>query len=90
MKSSTSFGLPRMSTTARGKLMKRFKLTELQATAILDLQLRRLAALERKKIETEYREVTGDDQGIGSIVEITEENARRGVGRTVESEGTIR
>ena len=43
--------------TARGKLMKRFKLTELQATAILDLQLRRLAALERKKIETEYREV---------------------------------
>jgi len=28
--------------TARAKLMKRFKLTELQATAILDLQLRRL------------------------------------------------
>ena len=44
--------------TARTKLMKRFKLTELQATAILDLQLRRLAALERKKIETEYREMT--------------------------------
>jgi DNA gyrase subunit A len=45
--------------TARGKLMKRYKLTELQATAILDMQLRRLAALERKKIETEYKEVTG-------------------------------
>ncbi len=44
--------------TARNKLMKRFKLTELQATAILDLQLRRLAALERRKIETEYKEVT--------------------------------
>ncbi len=44
--------------TARAKLMKRFKLTELQATAILDLQLRRLAALERKKIETEYKEMT--------------------------------
>ncbi|HEX8992812.1 MAG TPA: DNA topoisomerase (ATP-hydrolyzing) [Anaerolineales bacterium] len=44
--------------TARAKLMKRFKLTELQANAILDLQLRRLAALERKKIETEYKEVT--------------------------------
>jgi DNA gyrase subunit A len=43
---------------ARGKLMKRFKLTEIQATAILDLQLRRLAALERKKIETEHKEVT--------------------------------
>ena len=39
--------------------MKRFKLTELQANAILDMQLRRLAALERKKIETEYKEVTG-------------------------------
>ena len=43
---------------ARSKLMKRYKLTELQATAILDMQLRRLAALERKKIETEYKEVT--------------------------------
>lgn len=44
--------------TARTKLMKRYKLTEIQATAILDMQLRRLAALERKKIETEYKEVT--------------------------------
>lgn len=44
---------------ARTKLMKRFKLSELQANAILDMQLRRLAALERKKIETEYKEVTG-------------------------------
>src|SRR5215216_5269439 len=44
--------------SARGRLMKRFKLSELQATAILDLQLRRLAALERRKIETEYREVS--------------------------------
>ncbi len=43
---------------ARQKLMKRFKLTEVQASAILDLQLRRLAALERRKIETEYKEVT--------------------------------
>jgi len=43
--------------TARSKLMKRYKLSELQANAILDMQLRRLAALERKKIETEYKEV---------------------------------
>ena len=42
---------------ARGKLMKRFKLTELQANAILEMQLRRLAALERRKIELEYKEV---------------------------------
>jgi len=44
--------------TARLKLMKRYKLTEAQSEAILDLQLRRLAALERKKIEVEYKEVT--------------------------------
>lgn len=39
---------------ARTRLMNRFKLTEIQATAILDMQLRRLAALERQKIEDEY------------------------------------
>jgi DNA gyrase subunit A len=43
--------------TARARLMKRFRLSDLQAQAILDLQLRRLAALERKKIEEEYKEV---------------------------------
>jgi DNA gyrase subunit A len=43
--------------TARAKLMKRFKLTEIQANAILEMQLRRLAALERKKIETEHKEM---------------------------------
>jgi DNA gyrase subunit A len=40
---------------AKERLMKRFKLSELQAQAILDLQLRRLAALERQKIEDEQR-----------------------------------
>ena len=38
---------------AKGKLIARFKLSDLQATAILDMQLRRLAALERQKIEDE-------------------------------------
>ncbi|HWQ45415.1 MAG TPA: DNA gyrase subunit A [Longilinea sp.] len=41
--------------TARERLIKRFKLSELQAQAILDMQLRRLAALERQKIEDEYK-----------------------------------
>lgn len=40
--------------TARERLMERFSLTEVQAQAILDMQLRRLAALERQKIEDEY------------------------------------
>ncbi|MCX8062900.1 MAG: DNA gyrase subunit A [Anaerolineales bacterium] len=43
--------------TARGRLMRRFKLSEIQAQAILDMPLRRLAALERKKIELEYQEL---------------------------------
>ncbi len=42
---------------AKTRLMKRFKLTEVQAQAILDMQLRRLAALEREKIETEHKEI---------------------------------
>jgi DNA gyrase subunit A len=42
---------------ARSNLMKRFDLSELQANAILDMRLARLAALERKKIEDEYLSV---------------------------------
>ncbi|MEA3355497.1 MAG: DNA gyrase subunit A, partial [Patescibacteria group bacterium] len=41
--------------TAKVNLMKKFKLSDIQAQAILDMQLRRLAALERKKIEDEYK-----------------------------------
>lgn len=41
--------------TARDRLMVNFKLTEIQAQAILDMQLRRLAALERQKIEDEHK-----------------------------------
>ncbi len=42
---------------ARSALMTRFGLTEVQANAILEMQLRRLAALERKKIEDEYESI---------------------------------
>ncbi len=45
---------------AKNNLITRFKLTEIQATAILDMQLRRLAALERQKIEDEYIMVRED------------------------------
>ncbi len=45
------------SENAKANLVERFKLTEIQAQAILDLQLRRLAALERLKIEQEHQEV---------------------------------
>ncbi|GAA5529661.1 DNA gyrase subunit A [Herpetosiphon gulosus] len=49
----------RTAETARSNLMKNFKLSELQSQAILEMQLRRLAGLERKKIEDEYKEVLG-------------------------------
>jgi len=42
---------------AKVNLIKKFELTEIQAVAILDMQLRRLAALERQKIEDELKEV---------------------------------
>ncbi len=42
---------------ARENLMAKFKLSELQAIAILDMQLRRLAALEREKIQDEWNMV---------------------------------
>jgi DNA gyrase subunit A len=43
--------------TARIQLMNRFELSEVQAVAILDMQLRRLAALERQKLQEEYDQV---------------------------------
>jgi DNA gyrase subunit A len=42
---------------ARQNLIKRFNLTEIQANAILAMQLRTLAGLERKKIQDEYNEL---------------------------------
>jgi DNA gyrase subunit A len=54
--------------TARTRLMKRFRLTEIQAQAILDMALRRLAALERKKIEDEYKEVTARIKNLESLL----------------------
>jgi DNA gyrase subunit A len=42
--------------TAKNGLMRRFKLSEIQAQAILDMRLQRLTGLERKKIEQEYLE----------------------------------
>ena len=43
--------------TAKQNLMEKFKLTEIQSVAILDMQLRRLAALERQKIDDELKMV---------------------------------
>lgn len=45
------------SEVAKSELMERFRLSELQATAILDMRLRRLAQLEHSKIDEEYKEL---------------------------------
>ena len=57
MMSSTPSANSPDAETARERLMSRFNLTEVQAQAILDMQLRRLAALERQKIEDEHKRI---------------------------------
>lgn len=78
---------------AKSNLVSRFALSEIQATAILDMQLRRLAALEREKIEKEYEElkklidqlisILRDPQQVLDIIvkEITELKAKFDNGR---------
>jgi len=53
---------------ARVALMDGFDLTEVQAQAVLDLQLRRLAALERAQLEDEYQELMARIAGLETIL----------------------
>jgi DNA gyrase subunit A len=48
----------RTTQTAHNNLRRKFRLSDEQAAAVLDMPLKRLAALERKKIEEEYEEKT--------------------------------
>ena len=68
---------------AKGSLMERFSLSEVQAQAILDMQLRRLAALERQRIQDEYDELT---RLIAELREILDDPAR--VRRIIKDELT--
>lgn len=56
------------ATQAKNRLMKNLKLSDIQATAILDMPLRRLSSLERKKIETEYKEVMAKIKKLESLL----------------------
>jgi DNA gyrase subunit A len=81
---------------ARGALIARFNLSQIQAQAILDMQLRRLANLERQKILDEYAEVLkligyledllANEDKILSIVkkEINEVKTKEATGRRSE------
>lgn len=54
--------------TAKFELMKRFGLSEIQSQAILDMQLRKLAALERKRIEEELKEIQDTIAGLEGLL----------------------
>ncbi len=53
---------------AKENLMSRFKLSEIQAQAILDMRLQRLTGLERQKIEDEYRELIQQIEYLKSVL----------------------
>jgi DNA gyrase subunit A len=55
--------------TAKNNLMRKFKLSEIQAKAILDMRLQRLTGLERKKIEDEYKETIKMIERLKGILE---------------------
>jgi DNA gyrase subunit A len=57
---------------ARDNLISKFEFTDLQANAILEMQLRRLAALERQKIEDEYNALKQTIEELTSIVTVPE------------------
>jgi DNA gyrase subunit A len=82
--------------TARVELMQRFGLSERQAQAVLDLTLRRLTALERRKIDEEYEDtikliaylesILASDQKVRSLIaeEMTEVARKYGDERRTE------
>ncbi len=53
---------------AKENLMSRFKLSEIQAQAILDMRLQRLTGLERQKIEDEYRDLIKQIEYLKSVL----------------------
>ena len=55
--------------TAHAGLMKKFKLSDKQATAILEMRLQRLTGLEQKKIQEEYRELIKKISGLKAILD---------------------
>jgi DNA gyrase subunit A len=88
--------------TARHGLMQTFKLTQIQAQAILDLTLRRLTSLERDKIEAEHKEtletierlrkILADEKELmtliaGELTEIKKEYADERRTQIIEAEG---
>lgn len=84
---------------AKVSLMKKFGLTEIQAQAILEMQLQKLTGLERNKLEAEYsellkaieeyRSILGDPKRVDAIIkkELAEVRSRFGDERRTEIAG---
>ena len=62
---------------ARNKLIERFKLTEIQARAIVEMRLRQLTGLEQDKLRTEYDELMKTIEGLKAI--LASEELRYGI-----------
>jgi DNA gyrase subunit A len=78
---------------ARGQLMQFLDIDEIQATAILDMQLRRLAALERQRIVDEYAELTERIADLNAILDAParqREIVGTELGEIVERYGNVR
>lgn len=69
--------------SARNNLRKKFGLSEIQADAILQMQLRRLAAMERRKLEDEYKEKVNLIKMLEALLE-SPQMMRREVGRELQ------
>ncbi len=57
---------------AKTKLMDKFGFTDLQAQAILEMQLKKLSGLERQKLDEEYKEVEGTIASLTAIITVPE------------------
>lgn len=64
----------RSAATARQKLQQQFKLSELQAQAVLDMRLARLVGLERRKLEAERQQL---EQTIQALQDLLASEAKR-------------
>jgi DNA gyrase subunit A len=62
---------------AQEKLIKKFKLSEIQAKAILEMRLQRLTGLEKKKVEDEYKETLKTIERLKGILQ--SDSQRRGI-----------
>lgn len=78
---------------AKTGLMEKFGLSEIQSQAILDMQLRRLAALERQKIEDELKQIIETIKGFESLLASPEkiiEEVKKGLAELKEKYGDER